>query len=136
MKKIISVFSSWAALLPMLATAGCSDDGMPTPGPTATPLAVRLNAVSPEGSAATDAESAIHAVTGYRFEDGLLHGDSGIPSSDGGLYLLVGIAAGQLHLAVNAAGIGLSGRWSRETTILENVPGARSVARRDERSTV
>ena len=116
------LFSSWAALLPMLlATAGCSDDGMPTPGPTATPLAVRLNAVSPEGSAATDAESAIHAVTGYRFEDGLLREViPGIPSSDGGVYTFSSASPrGELHLAVNAAGIEAFGTLVPETTTLE-----------------
>ena len=63
-----SLFIHWAAVLPMLlSAAGCADDGMPDAGPVATPLSVRLHAVTPDGADAADPGPAIRTATGYRF---------------------------------------------------------------------
>lgn len=116
------IFFHWAALLPMLlSTAGCADDGMPDAGPNAVPLAVRLHAVSPEGSDAADAESSIRSVTGYRFENGVLREViSGVHAGHGELYTFSSASPhGELHLAVNAAGIEAFGTLIPESTTLD-----------------
>lgn len=117
-----SLFIHWAAVLPMLlSAAGCADDGMPDAGPVATPLSVRLHAVTPEGSEDSDAESSIRSVTGYRFEGGVLREViPGIPSGHGDLYTFPSAAPrGELRLAVNAAGVGSFGTLVPEATSLE-----------------
>ena len=117
-----SLFIYWAAVLPMLlSAAGCADDGMPDAGPVATPLSVRLHAVSPEGSEDSDAESSIRSVTGYRFEGGVLREViPGIPSGHEDLYTFSSATPrGELRLAVNAAGVGSFGTLVPEATSLE-----------------
>ena len=119
MKRQYSIFHR-AALLPLLlSAAGCADDGMPDAVPAATPLSVRLHAVSPEGAGASDTESAIRTVTGYRFEDGVLREViPGVPSGGEGLYTFSSASPrGELRLAVNAAAVG-----SFETLVPETTP--------------
>ena len=117
------LFLQRAALLPiLLAAAGCADGGMSDSVlPSATPLAVRLRAVSLDGTEAADPESAIRTVTGYRFEGGTLREViPGVPSGGEGIYTFSSASPrGELHLAVNAAGIGAFGSLIPETTTLE-----------------
>lgn len=112
----------WAAVLPMLLSgAGCAGDGMSAAEPNGTPLAVRLNAVSPEGSGSADSESAIHTVLGYRFEGGILREViPGTPSIGGDVYTFPSASPrGELHLAVNAAGVEALGTLVPEATTLD-----------------
>lgn len=122
MKIIGYLFFPWAALVSILLSAGCADDRTPAAVPTGAPLAVRLLAESPEGAAGTDAESAIRTVTGYRFEDGVLREViPGIPSTVEGVYTFASASPrGELHLAVNAAGVGSFGTLIPGTTSLES----------------
>lgn len=105
----------------LLSGAGCAGDAMSAAVPTAAPLSVRLNTVAAEGSDASGSESVIRTVTGYRFEGGTLREViPGIPSGDEGIYTFSSASPrGELHLAVNAAGIGAFGSLVPETTTLE-----------------
>lgn len=105
----------------LLSGAGCAGDAMSAAVPTAAPVSVRLNTVAAEGSDASGSESVIRTVTGYRFEDGTLREViPGIPSGDEGIYTFSSASPrGELHLAVNAAGIGAFGSLVPETTTLE-----------------
>lgn len=119
-----------AALLPLLMLTACSDSDLPT-GPAATaPLAIRLQTTVPDGSTSaadgnSDPESAIHAVTGYRFEDGILREViPGVASIDGEIYTFSSSAQrGELRLAVNAGAIEAMAALAPETTTLETFLG-------------
>lgn len=105
----------------LLSGAGCAGDAMSAAVPTAAPLSVRLNTVAAEGSDASGSESVIRTVTGYRFEGGTLREViPGIPSGDEGIYTFSSASPrGELHLAVNTAGIGAFESLVPETTTLE-----------------
>lgn len=105
----------------LLSTAGCADDRMQDTEAVATPLVVRLNAVSPEGAEASDFESTVRSVTGYRFEGGLLREViSGIATGHEMLYTFPSSSPrGELHLAVNAAGIEAFEGLTPDLTTLE-----------------
>lgn len=104
----------------LLSGAGCAGDAMSAAVPTAAPLSVRLNTVAAAGSDASGSESVIRTVTGYRFEGGTLREViPGIPSGDEGIYTFSSASPrGELHLAVNAAGIGAFGSLVPGTTTL------------------
>lgn len=111
-----------AALLPLLTLAACSGDDLPASPAAPAPLTVRLLAAAPDGlTGASDPESAIHSVTGYRFEGGVLREViPGTASVDGETYTFPSSAPqGELRLAVNAGAIG---------TLAELAPGSTTLA--------
>lgn len=99
-----------ALLLPLAASTGClRDEALPTPAPAASTLTLRLAAANPDGGLATivDSESAIHTVTAFRFEDGVLQEViPGIAAGGEGLYAFSTAAPhGELRLVANGDGV-------------------------------
>lgn len=99
-----------AVFLSLLAAACTNDEATNRPAASAT-VQVRLQTAAPDGEfplGEADSESEIRTVTAYRFEQGLLREViEGRPAAGEGCYTFSSAELrGELHLAVNAAGIG------------------------------